>query len=69
MENDPGCKRRAKLDVESGVIHTNQNFCFVGDYIQNIAVPKLGGNQPGEIYYFPPLCVYGFGVVLYQKSL
>ncbi len=55
-------EEEAKSDVESGVAHANRRYCLVGDYIQNIAVPNLGANQPGEVYYFSPLYVYGFGV-------
>ena len=36
--------------------------CIVCDFCQNLALPYLGANQPGETYCFSPLGVYCFGV-------
>jgi hypothetical protein len=39
------------------------SFCIVGDYAQNLEVPRFGGEQPGDMYYYSPLGVYCFSVV------
>ena len=36
--------------------------CLVVDFCQNLALPNLVADQPGETYYFSPLGVYCFSV-------
>lgn len=42
--------------------HTERKYCFVMDYAQNLELPHLGEEQPGDIYYYSPKNVYVFGI-------
>jgi hypothetical protein len=53
----------AKSDRESGVPFEESQQTFVGDYAQNLDLPHVGAEQPGETYYYSPKNVYIFGCV------
>ena len=36
---------------------------LVIDYCQNLSVPHLGGEQPGDTYYYSPIWLYCLGIV------
>ena len=35
---------------------------IIVDYCQNLNLPHLGNEQPGDAYYFSPLSLYTFGI-------
>ena len=36
---------------------------LVVDYCQNLDLPHLGGEQPGDTYYLSPIWLYCLGIV------
>ena len=40
----------------------------IADFAQNLDLPHFGSEQPGDIYYFLPLGIYLFGIVLPCKK-
>ncbi len=54
---------KARSDAKAKVPHSKRTYTFVVDYGQNMEMPCFGGNQPGDSYYFTPLCVYNLGIV------
>jgi hypothetical protein len=53
----------ANLDTNINATHYDKHYVFICDYAQNIEVPFLGDQQPGETYYLSPKSVYVFGMV------
>jgi hypothetical protein len=53
----------ANLDANINATHYDKHYVFICDYAQNIEVPFLGDQQPGETYYLSPKSVYVFGMV------
>ena len=41
----------------------NKTVTLVLDYCQNLDLPHLGGEQPGDTYYFSPVWLYCLGIV------
>ena len=41
----------------------DQVVTLVVDYCQNLDLPHVGQDQPGETYYFSPLWLYCLGIV------
>ena len=44
-------------------MHSDKHYVFICDYAQNIELPFLGDQQPGDTYYLTPKSVYVFGMV------
>ena len=57
---------RLKFDAANATItETNpskKTITLVMDFCQNLDLPHLGGEQPGDTYYFSPLWVYCLGI-------
>ena len=41
---------------------------LVIDYCQNLDLPHLGGEQPGDTYYFSPVWMHCLGIVDVSKD-
>jgi hypothetical protein len=54
---------RARADLINNIRHEDRHYCLIGDYAQNLGLPFLGQDQPGETYYWVPYYVYIFGLV------
>jgi hypothetical protein len=54
---------QAKADKANGLPYSDAQQSFVGDYSQNLDIPHVGAEQPGDTYYFSPKNVYVFGCV------
>lgn len=54
--------RMLEAQATIGKLHGERNFCFIMDYAQNLELPHLGEEQPGDIYYYSPKSVYVFGI-------
>jgi hypothetical protein len=44
--------------------HHQRTFTFVANFAQNMYVPNFAAEQPGATYYFSPLNIYPFGVLV-----
>ena len=53
----------AKMDVENKIPKIFRRRVLTIDMGQNLSLPNLEGEQPGDTYYFLPLTAYLFGVV------
>ncbi len=53
----------ANLDININAMHSDKHYVFICDYAQNIELPFLGDQQPGDTYYLTPKSVYVFGMV------
>lgn len=58
----------AQNDENIDMEHENRNYCLIVDYAQNLELPHLGEEQPGEIYYYSPKTVYLFGISDVSKN-
>ena len=56
------CVSAANLDTNINAIHSDKHYVFICDYAQNIELPFLGDQQPGDTYYLTPKSVYVFGL-------
>ena len=53
----------ANLVTNINATHSDKHYVFICDYIQNIELPFLRDQEPGEIYYLAPKSVYILGMV------
>ncbi len=53
----------ANLVTNISATHSDKQYVFIRDYIQNIELPFLRDQEPGEIYYLAPKSVYILGMV------
>ena len=53
----------AVADLTNNKHHSERHYVFIGDYSQNLEVPFMGSEQPGETYYLTPYNAYCFGMV------
>ena len=49
-------------DHENKIDHQDKVQTIIMDYCQNLNLPHLGEDQPGDAYYFSPLSIYCFGI-------
>ena len=49
-------------DHENKIHHKDKVQTIIMDYCQNLNLPHLGQDQPGDAYYFSPLSIYCFGI-------
>ena len=56
-------------DTNNDAPWSERRDCFVADFCQNMGLPHMGENQPGETYYFSPLGIYCFGVANVGKTV
>ena len=49
-------------DAVNKVDHKDKVQTIIMDYCQNLNLPHLGEDQPGDAYYFSPLSIYCFGI-------
>ena len=54
---------KARADKANNVPFEQSQQTFIGDYAQNLGIPHVGANQPGDTYYYSPKTVYVFGCV------
>jgi hypothetical protein len=45
-----------------------RSFCLVVDYSQNLGLSHFREEQPSDMYYFSPLSVFVFGVVIFSYT-
>jgi len=57
------CVADSRLDINNNASHVKKHYVFICDYVQNIELPFLGDQQPGETYYLTPKSVHVFGMV------
>ena len=55
--------KRHSFELAKSVSKISRVHTFVADFAQNMGVPNLAGEQPGEAYYLSPLGGFVFGVV------
>ena len=53
----------AVADLTNNKHHSERHYVFIGDYSQNLEVPFMGSEQPGETDYLTPYNAYCFGMV------
>ena len=49
-------------DKANKVPHQDKVQTIIMDYCQNLNLPHLGEDQPGDAYYFSPLSIFCFGI-------
>ncbi len=54
-------KQLAKLDAYKGKMEPKIVTITI-DYFQNLDLPHLGNEQPGDCYYYSPMNLYYFGI-------
>jgi len=53
-----------KAKSENELLSTDRNVTtLIVDYCQNLDLPHLGGEQPGDTYYLSPIWLYCLGIV------
>ena len=50
-------------DATIGAETPKRTITLVIDYCQNLDLPHLGGEQPGDTYYYSPVWIYCLGIV------
>ena len=57
---------KMKIDAADATISAEtpkRTITLVIDYCQNLDLPHLGGEQPGDTYYYSPVWIYCLGIV------
>ena len=49
-------------DESNNINHQSKVQTMTMDYYQNINLPYLGEDQPGDTYYFSSISIYCFGI-------
>ena len=63
------CETKIKLaEATKNLPQNKQVITIVGDYRQNLGIPHVGEEQPGDTYYFSPKNLYIFGLVDVSKK-
>lgn len=57
------CIAEMPLNNDINGTDSDKHYVFIWDYAQNIKLPFLGDQQPGETYFLSPKHVYVFGIV------
>ena len=65
-------RQLANLKIEQAIFTNNEDLSVLSqdqrvqtiiiDYCQNLNLPHLGSDQPGDAYYFSPMSIFCFGV-------
>ena len=53
---------KAQLDMANNIPHEEQHYYEVADYAQNLGIPHIGSEQPGDTYYSSPKTIYEFSI-------
>ena len=62
LANDKVKQASYTNDQENNIDHKDKVQTIIMDYCQNLNLPHLGQDQPGDAYYFSPLSIYCFGI-------